>query len=206
MLSGRDRKHMKNSYLCIDCETTGLYPAVHEIISICAIRFRFEKNLEIKIEGESTHLVEPKNIDSASREALEINRYDEKLWKRHQVLWPVAWDSIKRISPNTTPMGHGINFDYRFMMSMNSRYKLRFNPSREPIDTKKMADSMGLKRMGLVKSYSLKALCEYFEIDSEQPLHSAKGDVLRTIDLFKELVLMKNPLFSRIEKGKIDEI
>jgi DNA polymerase III subunit epsilon len=47
------------SYLALDFETTGLYPAMHRVIEIGAVRFRLDADWRAAVEGRLGCLVDP---------------------------------------------------------------------------------------------------------------------------------------------------
>ena len=170
----------------LDTETTGLDPRRHEIIDIWARRVRADT---LELVAEAGGLVTPARIEDAEPRALEVNGFDPIRWHEESVRWQLAWGSIKHLLEGAQFVGSNPAFDLRFIEEMNRRHGIPSQTTtRFAVDTASMAQP--LRASGAIRSCSLGALCDHFGVEVEAPAHSARGDVLRTIEVYRKLMEM----------------
>ena len=119
---------MKNKKCFIDVETTGLNPAIHEIIEIALI-----------IEGEEglhrfSTKIKPKYIEHADPRALEVNGFSHQEWRDAPYDMEVA-EEIASLIEGCTLIGHNVHFDAEFVEEMLHKCGCTFVPKRRKIDT-----------------------------------------------------------------------
>ena len=169
----------------IDTETTGLSPRRHEVIDIWARRVRADT---LDLVAEAGGLVLPKRIDEADPEALAINGYDPDRWAAEARPWADVWAEVEPLIDGATIVAHNIAFDARMINAACIRDSCASIVNHDAgIDTVDLAQP--LKASGLVGSVSLDTLVGHFGIEIDGALaHSARGDVLRTVEVYRRLV------------------
>ena len=162
----------------IDTETTGLKPVLHEIIEICII-IEHGENVE-RFETK----IKPKNLSSASLEALKINGYNPKEWSTAPGFDEVASEIHRRITgPDKIIIGHNPLFDMDFLEEHLFRVGLTLGRIRT-FDTAALAYEH-LYDLGL-KSMSLSKIRTFLQWDTEGE-HRAGKDCDDTRALFNLL-------------------
>ncbi|MBM3198007.1 MAG: DNA polymerase III subunit epsilon [Chlamydiae bacterium] len=166
---------LKNdTFICVDCETTGLEPEKDRIIEIAAVLFRGEEILEsyeTLIYPEITILPESSAIHHITDAMVEGKP------KIEEVLPHI----LKMIGRHML-VGHGIPFDIAFLHSSAKRHSIPSNlPSHSYLDTLRLA-----RLYGQCPVNSLEKLKEHFNILSAGA-HRAMNDVLVNIEVFRFL-------------------
>ena len=159
----------------LDTETTGLNHLEHEIIEIAIV---------VMENGERTKQIEcklkPRHIETASSRALEINGYNEELWK--DAGWWTKETSLEMrdIFKDAMIIGHNPMFDLRFIEAACLRDNVRL-PLRPVFDTKCAAYMLGHKRLGM------DMIREREEEMTKEGAHRALKDVQDCIYLFERV-------------------
>tara|TARA_Y100000401_G_scaffold33531_1_gene24902 strand:+ start:1148 stop:1699 length:552 start_codon:yes stop_codon:yes gene_type:complete len=166
---------MKNSAIAfVDVETTGLNPAIHEIIEICIIT-----------DKETYHTkIAPKRIDLADSRSLEINGYNPKDWADAPSFKDVHI-KIMRLLAGKTIAGHNPKFDIEFINEAFAHVDSHFETGYRVLDTITLAYEH-LYPLGL-KSLSLDAIRVFLGWDRTNA-HTAIQDCKDTKRLFKYLL------------------
>lgn len=153
----------------LDTETTGLDPAVHEVIEIAAIRTDATGN---QIIGTYHVKVQPTRIEKAEPAALAINGYTADDW-RTATDKQTALADLQRFVADAVVVGHNVGFDIGFIDAMareqntgNAWYKYK-------VDTSSMA--WPLYANGKIEKPSLECVEKYFGI-SRNERHRALVD------------------------------
>lgn len=146
---------MKNNLCFIDIETTGLNPAVHEIIEIALI-----------IEGEEglhtfSTKIKPKYIEHADPKALEVNGFSHEEWRHAPYDMEVA-EEIASLIDGKTLVGHNVHFDADFVEELLHKCGCKFSPRRRKIDTITLAH----EHLYFWPAHSLSSLRLFFGISS----------------------------------------
>ncbi len=157
------------TFVALDCETTGLDPAVDKIIEVGATKFTLTEN-------QTT-------FDSLFNPNVRIPAFVERLTGITNEELPAApqfaekIEELREFCADATLIGHNIKFDIAFLASHG--LDLAKNPS---FDTYNLA-SLVLPRVG---SMSLAALSAQFGVTHTEA-HRALADAEATRDLFRKL-------------------
>lgn len=164
----------KETFVCLDCETTGLDPASDRIIEVAVVKFTLETTL-----AEFESLIDPEcPIPEASIAIHNITQEMVTGKPRIKAVLPEVLDLVgKHII-----VGHGIDFDISMLANAAERagipHRLRQNLS---LDTLRMA-----RLYGESPTNSLEQLRKHFNIPLEGA-HRAMNDVVVNIAVFKYL-------------------
>lgn len=179
-------------YVCVDLETTGLYPKYDRIIEIGALKVE---------NGQTTDtfqtLVNPgRRLSEKTRQLTGIR--DEELEKA-PVIEEVLPDFL-RFAKEHVLLGHSLLFDYSFLKKAAVNMGLPFEASG--VDTLRLSR----KFLADLPSRSLPDLCRHFQI--EHTAHRALGDAAATSRLYEVLCdryynekdFVPAPLIFRVKK------
>jgi DNA polymerase III subunit epsilon len=166
----------EETFVCIDCETTGLDPKADRIIEVAVARFTLSEVLE-----EMESLIDPQcEIPESS---IVIHHIKPEMVKGKPTIDKVLPNLIKIIE-NHIIIGHGVNFDIEIIACAADRagiaHKLRSNKS---LDTLRMA-----RLYGDSPNNSLEQLRMHFNIPLEGA-HRAMNDVIVNREVFKFLAM-----------------
>lgn len=164
----------RDTYVCIDCESTGLDPKSDRIIEIAFVGFTFSEKL---FSFET--LVDPGcPIPAISK---EIHNISEEMLEGKPKIQDVLAEVLKKIDGHIL-VGHGIGFDISLITEEAKRYRIPTKIEKQPfIDTLRLARLYGESPIN-----SLEKLREHFNIEA-QGAHRAMNDVAVNIDVFKYL-------------------
>lgn len=162
---------LKNSYVCLDLETTGLEPKKDKIIEIGAVRVR---DGEICARMES--LVNP-GICLSEHITELTGIHDEELRTAPQIT-EILPELLAFIGTDIL-LGHRVLFDYSFVKKAAVNQRLMFE--KKGIDTLKIAR----KFLPELESRSLPFLCRYFGIAHNA--HRALDDAEAAEALYRKL-------------------
>lgn len=165
-----------DTFICLDCETTGLSVENDEIIEIAVVKFTFDQILD---SFES--LVDP-GIP-ISPDAIAIHHISESMVRGKPKIEEILPQIFSMID-NHIIVGHSIGFD--LSMIMNTAKK-RNVPC--PIKPERSIDTVRLARLyAQTPSNTLEDLRKHFNIE-EEGAHRAMNDVIVNIKVFKYLSL-----------------
>ena len=163
---------MKDTYVAIDLETTGLSPEKNQILEIGAWKV---ENAQVVSHYET--LVQcPHPIDMRIQQLTGIT--DEMA--AAGIPEQQAVKEMLEFCGNATILGHNIRFDYSFMKAAALRYGYTYEA--DAIDTLKIAK----KVLPDVPKRNLEYLCEYFGIETSES-HRALEDARAAMELYKRL-------------------
>lgn len=164
----------KDTFVCVDLETTGLDPENDRIIEIAAARF----NMSSILDTFET-LVDPEiPISEAS---IAIHHITDDMVKGKPKIQEVLPALLKFIGRDIL-IGHGINMDIAFIVQAAKRCSIPSTmTSHVYLDTLRMARLYGESPIN-----SLEKLREHFNIAPEGA-HRAMSDVTVNIEVFKYL-------------------
>jgi DNA polymerase-3 subunit epsilon len=171
-------------YLIIDTETSGLNPAIHELLSfgaIVVINQSITETIEIKIK--------PQHLEKADPEALMINGYSERTWRQAMSQQHAAYkiqDFLYRHQDDIT-VGHNFSFDKKFIQALANKQELLLPIPYPYLDTMDIARTI-LAPYGL-KSMKLEEICKFLGWKRRRA-HSALSDCE---DCYKILLNMSPP-------------
>jgi len=165
---------MQETFICLDCETTGLDVDKDEIIEFAAIRFTFKEHLET-LET----LIDPKR--KISEDSIAIHHITDEMVEGKPSIESKLVHFFEFVGPHPI-VGHGIGFDIQMLEQAARKHNFPFPLHHNPlIDTHRMA-----RLYGKSPTNSLEALRAHFHVDPEIA-HRALSDVLVNIEVFKHL-------------------
>ncbi len=164
----------QQTFVCLDCETTGLDPEKNRLIEAAAVRFTFDESI-----ASYESLINPGVPIPADSEA--IHHISDEMVAGQPRFSRILADLMEVIGDHII-VGHGIQFDIDFVANEAERAgipcTIRSNPS---LDTLRMA-----RLYGESPTNSLQALAKHFNVPSDVK-HRALDDVLMNIEVFKKL-------------------
>lgn len=179
-----------DTFICLDCETTGLDPAVERIIEIAVAKFSFSQIFE-----SYETLIDPKCPIPES--SMAIHHISNEMVEGKPTIGE-ALPEILRLIGNQIIVGHGISLDIEFICKEAERHQIPCRlQSNQKIDTLRMARLYGESPVN-----SLERLRQHFNIASEGA-HRAMSDVVVNIEVFKYLSAKfktTKQLIERLEK------
>lgn len=166
---------LKNqTFVCIDCESTGLDPKQDRIIEVAAVKFTLDETL-----GSFESLVDPKIPIPAS--SIAVHHITQDMVEGMPTIDHVLGPLFELIGSHPL-IGHGVKYDIEILAHHAAREnipcKLRNN---------QFFDTLRLARLyGESPSNSLETLRQHFNIE-EEGAHRAMSDVIVNIQVFKRL-------------------
>lgn len=182
---------LKNdTFICLDCEATGLDIANDEIIEIAAVKFRLGEHLE-----SYETLINPKC--PIPDESTKIHGITDDMVKGKPGIEEVLPKFLKMIE-GLIIVGHGISFDIDIIAQAA---KKRSIPCK--IQEQTTIDTLRLARLyGQTSVNSLEVLRKHFNVASDGA-HRAMNDVVVNIEVFRHLSTSFNTteaLLNRLKK------
>ncbi|MBI3212057.1 MAG: DUF3820 family protein [Simkania negevensis] len=164
----------KETFVCFDCEATGLDPKQDAIIEVALIKFTFEQVLASKED-----LIDPGC--SIPEHTIEIHHITDDMVRGKPKIQDVLKDYLKLIDEHII-VGHSVLFDISILSKAAENNKIPCHLfSSTYIDTLRLA-----RLYGESPSNSLQTLRAHFNINP-QGAHRAMSDVLINIEVFKYL-------------------
>ncbi len=162
------------TFICLDCEFTGLDPDKDRILEIAAVRFSMTVLLD-----QFDFLVNPGC--PISPDSFLIHHISEEMVAQKPKIDEILPSLLTFIGKETL-MGHGIGYDLSMLDSALQRASIE-NPfkHRPSIDTLRLA-----RLYGDSPNNSLERLATHFNVPN-QGSHRALNDVLMNIEVFKHL-------------------
>lgn len=164
----------KETFICVDCETTGLDPEKDRIIEVAFIKFTFSETLE-----QFETLIDPEcEIPVLSQ---QIHKISSDMVQGKPKIQQVLPKLLKAINGHIV-VGHGILFDLTLIAQEAKKKALAIpQPFFRYIDTLRMARIYGESPIN-----SLEKLRQHFNIEP-YGAHRAMSDVIVNIEVFKRL-------------------
>jgi DNA polymerase III subunit epsilon len=164
----------QQTFVCIDCETTGLDPQNDRVIEVAVAVFTLDQILE-----SFDTLIDPQIIIPPS--SIEIHHISDEMVAGKPKIEEVLEKVFGTISRYPI-VGHQVQFDIDVLAASAARNNLPCNiKNNEVIDTLRLA-----RRYGNSPNNSLQTLREHFNVEFEGP-HRALSDVIVNIEVFKHL-------------------
>ena len=164
----------KETFVCIDCETTGLDPQQDKVIEVAVVSFDLESLFD-----QFDSLIDPDCVIPES--SIEIHHITQEMVAGKPKIVEVI-PQILQIIGKKTIIGHGVKFDIELIALAAERAgmecRIRHNPT---IDTLRLA-----RLYGDSPSNALATLGVHFNVPSDGS-HRAKSDVMVNIEVFKHL-------------------
>jgi DNA polymerase III subunit epsilon len=165
----------KQTFICLDCETTGLDPKKDQIVEVAVVRFDFDQTYE-----EIDQLIDPGCL--ISPESMAIHHITEEMIKGKPKIHDVLPQILKLVG-NHIIMGHGIGFDIDILATAAEKGSIPCNMrNNRTIDTLRLARLYGESPVN-----SLEQLRKHFNVPLEGA-HRAMSDVIVNVAVFKHLV------------------
>lgn len=166
----------------VDCETTGLDPARHELLEVAAIRVSPQT---LAVETELAMMVRPTRTDDADPEALRIVGYSEEAWSDALPLRE-AMAQLAPILDGAMLAGHNVAFDRGFLDAAWKQVGHRpENLDHHLLDTATMAwPLLSAKKLD---SVSLTPVCKYLGIERGKE-HAALADARASLEVARRLL------------------
>lgn len=165
-----------DTFICLDCEATGLSTETDEIIELAVVKFRFDENTE-----SFDTLVDPKR--AIPPESTEVHKITDDMVIGKPIIADVLPKAFEMIGSHII-VGHNIGYDLNMLISAAKRCNIPC-----PIKLEHSIDTLRLARLyGESPSNSLETLRKHFNIE-EEGAHRALNDVIVNIKVFKRLCL-----------------
>jgi len=180
----------KDTFVCFDCEATGLDPENDRIIEIAIASFTFDGIIESKED-----LVDP-GI-SIPEHTIEIHHITDEMVQGKPSIQTILPEYLKLMGDHVL-VGHAIPFDITIVNHSAKRWQMKTQlSSLKYLDTLRMA-----RLYGESPTNSLQSLRKHFNI-VPRGAHRAMSDVLVNIEVFKHLsrnFKTTEQLLKRLEK------
>jgi DNA polymerase III epsilon subunit-like protein len=164
----------------IDVETTGFSPKRHEVIDIWAVR----TTPDLEPVAEEGGLVLPLHIEQADPRALAVAGFNSARWAKEAKPFAEMWPLVELVVRGAVLVGHSISFDVRMIGGELRRAPWLLGlPVHVPICTCKVAR----KLLPKAPDHKLDSLCTRLGVEVEDDAHTARGDVYRTLGLYRKL-------------------
>ncbi|WP_108623992.1 putative quorum-sensing-regulated virulence factor [Candidatus Similichlamydia epinepheli] len=161
------------TFVCIDCETTGLDLTKDRVIEVGIAVFRGETIIE-----EYTTLLNP--LVPVPDSSIRIHSIKDEMLKNQPLFQDVAPHILSLL--NRGPIiGHQVSFDLSIIQKEMKLMGLNWTIQQPSIDTLRLA-----RAYGKCPFLSLEGLCNHFFIPIKKH-HRAMNDVRSTIALFRKL-------------------
>ena len=164
----------KDTFVCFDCEATGLDPEKDQIIEIAVAKFTFDEIIESKED-----LIDP-GI-SIPQHTIEIHHITDEMVKGKPKIQDVLSAYLEIIGDHIV-VGHAIPFDLTLLYTAAKKHKIPCS-----LNNQKFLDTLRLARLyGESPTNSLEMLRSHFNLEA-QGAHRAMNDVRVNIEVFKHL-------------------
>jgi DNA polymerase-3 subunit epsilon len=168
------KKLDQETFICLDCEMTGLDFQKDQIIEVAVTRFSFDEVLE---EFES--LIDPQR--EIPPESIAIHHITNEMVQGKPLIAEVLPQVLKIIG-NHVVIGHGIQNDIEMIARAAERYAIQTTLRRNRfIDTLRLARLYGESPVN-----SLEQLRRHFNVEPEGA-HRAMSDVIVNMHVFRHL-------------------
>jgi len=164
----------RETFVCVDCEATGLDLENDRIIEVAVVLFTMETELEIY-----DSLVDPEmTIPEVS---IKIHHITQKMVEGQPKIEEVLSKVISMIGKHII-VGHGIGFDIHLIHRDAKKHGIHSS-----IDANPFFDTLRMARLyGESPTNSLQVLRKHFNINDEGA-HRALSDVIVNIEVFRRL-------------------
>jgi DNA polymerase-3 subunit epsilon len=176
-------------YCIVDIETTGGNATSARIIEIAIVKFD-----GIDVVSTYSTLINPRS--KVPPFISKLTGISDKMLIDKSFFEDVA-DDILEFTEDCCFVSHPIKMDYEFVQKEFSRIGLSFE--RETLCTMQLTK----KFFSNLDHYSLKSLCEKFDIKNHYP-HRALGDAMATTELLKYIIKI-NPTLQLIDYSELND-
>ncbi len=173
------------SLVVLDLETTGLDPAVHEILEIGAVRVPADLS---SVRAEFSAKVRPEHIENADPDGLKVNGYSAEAWKDARPCPEVVREFVQ-FAQGGMLAGFNVAFDWAFLARA---LDLKNRPDPWPFDYHifdvfSVAYHRAIASNVPMTKWTLSAFCEQYGIPVPPKPHRALNDAKRTLELLRAL-------------------
>lgn len=180
-----------NVYLAVDNETGGFEGTslLSTYLAVLDEKLDIVWTLEMNVKPDD-------GIYHVTADALAINRIDLVNHEETAMTYSAAGAYLRKFLIHASdngkikliPFGHGVTGDMIGLRVLLSRANLEMYTSYRKLDTAVIAQYLKFQgKLPQDLSGSLGSLCNHFNLFSSYPLHTAKGDVLRTIEVMRAM-------------------
>lgn len=163
------------SFICLDCEFTGLDPDNDCILEIAAVRFDFQTML-----AQYDALVNPECL--IGDDSFAIHHISQQMVTHKPTIDKILPEFLAFVGSDTI-VGHGIGFDLAMIEKAAARAQIPYSLKNNPcMDTLRLA-----RHYGDSPNNSLESLAQHFNVNNPGS-HRALNDVMMNIQVFKHLV------------------
>jgi len=163
------------TFICLDCEFTGLDPERDRILELAAARFTFSQ-----VAAQFDALVNPEC--PISDESFAIHHISQQMIAQKPTIEKMLPDFLSFVGTNII-IGHGIGYDLAMIERAAARASIPYTlKSSSCIDTLRLA-----RLYGDSPNNSLESLAHHFNVPNPGS-HRALNDVMMNIEVFKHLV------------------
>lgn len=172
----------KRHLVFIDLETTGLDVTKHEIVEIGCMIVNGDN---FQIVEEYSAKVRPEHIETASKEALEINGYTKEKWHDSVKLRTVI-EKVFAMTKGGMISGWNVAFDWAFIEAAFRKLKIESNFNYHKVDVQAIAYAK-LYHNKKITSLKLRSIASHFGYELGN-VHGAPEDIRITYEVFKKLM------------------
>lgn len=166
----------KDTYICLDCETTGLSVETDQIIEVAVQKFNFDGTLE-----SFETLIDP-GIPIPP-DSMAIHKITDEMVRGKPKIEEVLPEVFKLMGKHTV-VGHNICYDLAMLKMAANKLGIPC-----PINPENSIDTLRLARLYAESpSNSLETLRKHFNIE-EEGAHRAMNDVVVNVKVFKYLAI-----------------
>lgn len=164
-----------------DYETTGLDPAIHEIIEVGLV---VVDQSTLAVLDELDLKVRPEHIETASPRALEVNGYDEADW-HDAVSLGTAMMRFAELTKDAMLTSHNITFEHKFTDAAFKKLGIA-----DPMDYHRpdlfTAALESLRHSGL-QGFNLVKVAAFLGIEPEPDPHRAINGARQALDVYRKI-------------------
>lgn len=168
----------------IDMEMTGLDPERHEITEIGLV---LASQPDFTILDEWEVKVQPKHIETADPEALELNGYDPAVWKAEAVSLEEALTTFIEKTEGAVMVAQNVSGDVMFLQKALHQTGLEERMDYHRMDSLSLAFGL-LYANPDVQRFSLRNLAKHLDIENKNA-HTALSDARTTFEIVRKLLL-----------------
>ncbi len=165
-----------------DIETTGFDAGLHEILEIGLV---LVDQKSFKVLDEWVIKVKPKKIRTAAAKALKVAGYNKLDWVG-AVSLKEAMEIYAKKTKNAIFLAQNSFFDWSFISEAFKETGIEDHTDYHRIDLFSIGWSKAKKLPGL-RDFTLKDMCEYFDIEPEPRPHRALNGAQKALGVLKAL-------------------
>lgn len=178
-------------FAAIDCETSGLNPEVHEILSLSIILLNGEFEPEDKVPPFNIQIKATRAVDAAALQVNGLNPNKGVSINEAEKAF-VEWMSIHNIDDSVIPIGYNVNFDIAFIKKHLPEIAGRFSHHhRDVMQLVEIVNDLHQIKKGykMFESCSLSKVLETLGMSAEGS-HNALIDAKNTAKVYRHMLGM----------------